>query len=83
MLTLVKVLAFVVAGLVSLWLGWYYGAILGYRIWPNSLLWGGLFSYLVGVPLGIFAAWWLTAKMFEVAGRVLRPKHPGGSAIRQ
>jgi hypothetical protein len=77
-LTTLKGIVFLLAGLVGFWLGWYYGAILGYWIWPNSLLWGALFSYFVGVPLGIFAALWVTEKMFKLAPRVFRSKHSAG-----
>ena len=82
-LTSLKVLLFLLVGLVGLWLGWYYGAILGYWIWPDSLWKGGVFSYLVGMPLGTFTAWWLATKTFRLAARAFRPKHSEGPASEQ
>jgi hypothetical protein len=52
------------AGLIGLWLGWYYGAGLGYSLWPNSEWMGAAFSYLVGAPVGALAAGWLATKTF-------------------
>jgi hypothetical protein len=49
-------------GLLGFWLGWYYGAILGYAIWPNSEWIGALFAYLVA-PFCAFVAIWITWKL--------------------
>lgn len=40
---------------IGYWLGWYYGAILGYRLVPNSEWFGAVFAYFTG-PLCAIAA---------------------------
>lgn len=57
-----RLLFIVFAGLVGYWLGFYYGASLGYTVLPDSDWFGAVFSYLVGAPLGAFAAVWLARK---------------------
>ena len=53
------------AGLLGYWLGWYYGAGLGYTIWPNSEWMGALATYLVGAPLCASADISITWKMLS------------------
>ena len=57
-----RVLLIALSGLIGLWLGWYYGAVLGYSLWQDSEWKGPAFSYLVGAPLGAGAAGWLATK---------------------
>ena len=60
-----KIILTAIASLLGLWLGWYYGAILGYWLWPNSEWMGAAFSYLVGIPVGTLVALWLVSKAFS------------------
>jgi hypothetical protein len=55
------------AGLIGLYFGWYYGAILGYWLWPNSAWMGAVFSYFIGMPFGVFAALWLVTGIISKA----------------
>ena len=71
--TRMRLLLTALAGLIGLWLGWYYGAGLGYSLWPDSEWIGAAFSYLIGAPLGAFAAAWLATKVF---GRIHKRSAP-------
>lgn len=44
------------AAMFGYWLGWYYGAIFGYRLLPTSEWFGGVFAYLIGGPLAVIVA---------------------------
>ncbi len=60
-LKLAKAMLIAIAAFIGLWLGWYYGAIFGYWLWPHSEWMGAAFSYLIGIPVGMLVALWLVS----------------------
>ena len=57
-----------VAGLIGLWLGYYYGAQLGYAIW-NDQVWAGPVFACLGMAAGLVVAVKLTLSLFRIKGR--------------
>jgi hypothetical protein len=67
-----RIVATVFVGLIAYWLGWYYTTGLGYRIWPGSEWFGGVFGFVVGAPLCATIAVRIT---WKISGRKKRATH--------
>lgn len=61
---------------IGYWLGWYYGAILGYYLVPNNEWFGAAFAYLTGPLCAIVAALvtWRVSRRFSAKIRYQTPK---------
>jgi hypothetical protein len=57
-----KILLIPIAGLIGLWLGFYYGIIVGAWLFPNNDWIAAVFGCLIGPTLGAFAFGWSTTK---------------------
>jgi hypothetical protein len=58
-----KFVFIVLVGIICAWLSWYYGAALGYTLWPDSNWIGPIVSSL-GTAVGVVAGVSATGKLF-------------------